>query len=198
MKPLRQCRTAATSAPGPGSPLPHLRPDWGWAYPLPHLRRDRAHPRPHLRRDWGWAHPRPHLRLDWAHPTHICAGAGLTAAHICARTGLAPPTSAPGLSSPPPTSAPGLDWLGAGARTGRLHLARMRVGGVLGLDLRVGAPHPPRLHRMTTIIRARACVRACLCVCVCVCVCVCASLYACMHACIAIEGGGCRRRGDGG
>ncbi len=29
-----------TSAPGPGSPLPHLHQDW-------------AHPRPHLHQDWG-------------------------------------------------------------------------------------------------------------------------------------------------
>jgi hypothetical protein len=43
--------TPATSAPGPGSPLPHLRRDW--AHPCPHLRRDWAHPCPHLRRDWA-------------------------------------------------------------------------------------------------------------------------------------------------
>ena len=40
-----------TSAPGPGSPLPHLR-------------RDQAHPSPILRR-------------DRARPSHICAGTGL-------------------------------------------------------------------------------------------------------------------------
>jgi hypothetical protein len=86
--------TPATSAPGMGSPLPHLRRDWahpchictgtaltpatsapgprsapatsapGLRSPLPHLRRDCAQPRPHLRRDC--AQPRPHLRRDCA------------------------------------------------------------------------------------------------------------------------------------
>jgi hypothetical protein len=74
--------TAATSAPGLGSPLPHLH-------------RDRAHPLPHLRRDW--AHPLPHLRRDGAHRCHICAGTGLTPCHICAGTELTAATFAPGL-----------------------------------------------------------------------------------------------------
>ena len=90
---------AATSAPGLGSPLPHLPRDWthpsnictgtglaaatsapGLGSPLPHRHRD-------------WAHLLPHLRRDWARPCHICAG-----------TGLAPPTSAPGLGSPSASS----------------------------------------------------------------------------------------------
>ncbi len=43
----------ATSAPGLGSPLPHLH-------------RDRA--------------PLPHLHRDWARPCHICTGTGLAPA----------------------------------------------------------------------------------------------------------------------
>jgi hypothetical protein len=68
--------TPSTSAPGLGSPPPHLL-------------RDSAHPCAHLHRDW--AHPCAHLHRDWAHPCHICAGTGLIHA-----------TSAPGLGSPPP------------------------------------------------------------------------------------------------
>jgi hypothetical protein len=71
----------ATSAPGLGSPLPHLRRDW--AHPS-HIRAGTGltpptsapglgPSLPHLRRDW--AHPCPHLRRDWARPAHICAGA---------------------------------------------------------------------------------------------------------------------------
>ena len=76
--------TAPTSAPGLGSPLPHLRRDW--ARPC------------HICTGTGLAaatsasgpgSPQPHLRRDWARPCHICAGTGLTAA-----------TSAPGLGSP--------------------------------------------------------------------------------------------------
>ncbi len=55
--------TLATSAPGAGSPRPHLHPD-------------RAHPRPHLHRDWaaastsalGLKSARPRLHRDSAHP----------------------------------------------------------------------------------------------------------------------------------
>ena len=76
----------ATSAPGPGSPLPHLRRDW--------------------------ARPFPHPHREWAHPRHICTGTGPTPAasapgpgsplpHLCPdcahRTA---DTSAPGLGPP--------------------------------------------------------------------------------------------------
>ena len=74
--------TPATSAPGPGSPQPHLRRDWPapvWA--APGLGLTPPTPAP------GLGSSRPHLRRDWAHPAHICAGTGLT-----------PPTSAPGLA----------------------------------------------------------------------------------------------------
>jgi hypothetical protein len=74
--------TPATSAPGLGSALPHLRRDW-------------AHP----------ATSAPGL----GSPNHICTGTGLTPAtsasglgspnHICTRTGLTPATSASGLAS---------------------------------------------------------------------------------------------------
>jgi hypothetical protein len=88
--PARPSRaTPPTSAPGLGSPRPHLRRGWacpgpylhckqaqtghictgtgltlptsapGLGSPLPRLHRDWAHPRPHLHRDW--ADPRPHL-----------------------------------------------------------------------------------------------------------------------------------------
>ena len=50
--------TAATSAPGLGSPRPHLHRDW-------------AH-RGHI--CTGTGSPQPHLRRDWAHRCHICAG----------------------------------------------------------------------------------------------------------------------------
>ena len=96
--------SAATSAPGLGSPLPHLHRDWAHpghictgtgltpATSAPGL----GSPRPHLHRDWarpchictgtgltpatsapGLGPPLPHLHRDWAHPCHICAG-GLT------------------------------------------------------------------------------------------------------------------------
>ena len=69
--------TAATSAPGLGSPLPHLHRDRG--SPLPHLHGDRPHrsatsapgpasPLPYLHRDWG--SPLPHLHRDWGALTH--------------------------------------------------------------------------------------------------------------------------------
>ena len=120
-------RTAATSAPGLGSPLPHLRRDWdrpchicagtgltpatsalglGWP-PLQEYAKFLD-----FESDLRGAlavlsappprrdtgSPLPHLRRDWAHPAHICAG-----------TGLAHPTSAPGLGLAPATSAPGLE-----------------------------------------------------------------------------------------
>jgi hypothetical protein len=99
--------TPATSAPGLGSPLPHLRRDW-------------VH-RCHI--CMGTALPLPHLHWDWAYPCHTCAGTGLTPAtpapglgpslphlrrdwayscHTCAGTGPIPATSAPGLRSPLP------------------------------------------------------------------------------------------------
>ena len=90
-----------TSAPGLGSPQPHLRRDWAhpalicadWAHPchigtgtgptpatsapgvgspLPTSAPGLGAPQPHLRRDW--AHPCQPLRWNWAHPAHICAG----------------------------------------------------------------------------------------------------------------------------
>jgi hypothetical protein len=64
------------SAPGLGSPLPHLHRDWA---------------RPLATSAPGLGSPRPHLHRDWARPCHICTG-----------TGLAPATSAPGLGSPLP------------------------------------------------------------------------------------------------
>jgi hypothetical protein len=76
----------ATSAPGLGSPVPHLH-------------RVRAHPC-HICTGTGLTpatsapglgSPLPHLHRDWAHPCHICTGSGLTRA-----------TSAPGLRSPLP------------------------------------------------------------------------------------------------
>ena len=80
-------RAAATSAPGLGSPLPHLHRDW-------------AHPP--TTSTPGLGAPLPHLRRDWAHPCNICVGTGpaLLRCHICTvwgPTGLTPPTSAPGL-----------------------------------------------------------------------------------------------------
>ena len=102
---------APASAPGLGSPLPHLRRDW--AHPLPHLHRDRARPLPHLHRDWarpchicagtgltratsapGLGSALPHLHCDSAQPCHICTGTGLCA--------LSPAASAPGLGSAQP------------------------------------------------------------------------------------------------
>ncbi len=65
-----------TSAPGLGSPLPHLQP--------------------------GLGSPRPHPRRDWPHSGHICAGTGLAATTPATGTGLTPATSAPGLGSPWP------------------------------------------------------------------------------------------------
>ncbi len=55
----RRFSSTPTSAPGLGSPLPHLRRDW--AHPLPHVRRDLLLAGPHLRRDLL---------------AHICAGTG--------------------------------------------------------------------------------------------------------------------------
>jgi hypothetical protein len=70
-------RIPATSAPGLGALLPHLRRYW-------------AHPR-HICAGTapGLGAPLPHLHRDWARPCHICAG-----------TGRAPATSAPRLGSP--------------------------------------------------------------------------------------------------
>jgi hypothetical protein len=67
--------TAATSASGPGSPLPQLLQDCAHRG---HICNGTGSPQPHLRRDWGSL--LLHLRRDWARPCHICAGTGLTAA----------------------------------------------------------------------------------------------------------------------
>ncbi len=71
--------TSPTSAPGLGSPMPHMQP--------------------------GLGSPVPYLHREWAHPAHICAGSALD---INTGTGLTRATSAPGLGSPPGASAPGL------------------------------------------------------------------------------------------
>jgi hypothetical protein len=62
--------TAPTSAPGLGSPLPHLRRDW--ARPS-HICAGTGLPPPTSAP--GLGSPLPHLRRDWARPSHICAGA---------------------------------------------------------------------------------------------------------------------------
>jgi hypothetical protein len=64
--------TLVTSAPGLGSPLPHLHRDWAR--------------RSHICTRTGLAAPTS--APGRAHPSHICTGTGLT-----------PPTSAPGLRS---------------------------------------------------------------------------------------------------
>ena len=106
--------TAATSAPGPCSPLPNVR--WDQAQLLPHLRRDSGSLLPHLH--WDSAHHcdiSPGSRLT-------CAGTGLTASACTSRlssplsqfclTRLASTTSAPRLGSLLPqlrrTRMPGL------------------------------------------------------------------------------------------
>ena len=67
----------ATSAPGPGSPLPHLH-------------RDRAHPRLQLLQDWGhrcphlpgiWLFPPPHRHPDSARPLRLNRPAPMPRAH---------------------------------------------------------------------------------------------------------------------
>jgi hypothetical protein len=77
------CLTAATSAPGLASPLPHLRRD----LPHPCLVSAGTGLTPATFAP-GLGSPLPHLRWDWTHPCHICAGTCLT-----------PATSAPGLAS---------------------------------------------------------------------------------------------------
>ena len=76
--------TPATSAPGLGSPPPHLHRDW--ANPCHICAGNGLTPATSAP---GLGEPLPHLRRDWAHPCHICTG-----------TGLAPATSAPGLGAP--------------------------------------------------------------------------------------------------
>jgi hypothetical protein len=97
--------TPASSAPGPGSPLPHLRRDWahpclictgtgrspatsapGLGSPLPHLHRDWAHQcgtglTPATSAP-GLGLPLPQLHRDWAHPCHICTGTALLQVHM--------------------------------------------------------------------------------------------------------------------
>ncbi len=85
--------TAATSAPGLRSPLPHLH--WDWAHP-------------------GHICTRIALTAATSAPgpgTPICTGAGLIPAHICTGTGLrlvATCAPAGGTALAPATSAPGL------------------------------------------------------------------------------------------
>jgi hypothetical protein len=54
-------------------------------------------PRPHLRRDW--AHPRPKLRGDWAHPSQICAGTRCSLAEAAERAAAEAEVVASGLGS---------------------------------------------------------------------------------------------------
>jgi hypothetical protein len=87
---------AATSAPGLGSPLPHLPRDWthpsnictgtglaaatsapGLGSPLPHRHRD-------------WAHPCHICSRNRPTPSHICSGTGPTPSHTCSGTGPTP------------------------------------------------------------------------------------------------------------
>jgi hypothetical protein len=77
------------SAPGLGSPLPHLHRDW--ARPCHICTATGLAPATSAP---GLGSPLPHLHRDWAHPCHICTA-----------TGVAPATSAPGLGSPLGTSA---------------------------------------------------------------------------------------------
>ena len=58
--------TPPTSAPGLGSPLPHLRQDW--AHPS-HICAGTGLTAPTSAP--GLGSPLPHLRQDWAHPSHI-------------------------------------------------------------------------------------------------------------------------------
>jgi hypothetical protein len=96
--------TPATSAPGLGSPLPHLHRDWAR--------------RCHICTETGLAAaafapglgPRvphldttlPPLHQDWAHARHICAGTGLTPCHFWTETGPAAATCAAGWAHPLP------------------------------------------------------------------------------------------------
>ena len=89
----------ATSAPGLGSPLPHLHRNW--AHPCHICTGTRlaaatsalglGSPLPHLHRDWGSAHPHLHQdrTVSRARPSHICTGTGptLPPCHICTGTG---------------------------------------------------------------------------------------------------------------
>ncbi len=81
-----QAHNTATSAPGLGSPLPHLHRDW--AHPCHICTGTRLAPATSAP---GLGSPLPHLHRDWALSCHICTG-----------TRLAPSASAPGLGSPPP------------------------------------------------------------------------------------------------
>ncbi len=110
-----------TSAPGRGSPLPHLRRDW-------------AHPR-HICAGTGLA--RPHLHWE---PAQLCAA--------CAPgLGSRPATSAPGLGSPPATSALGLgpprptSALGAGPALRRM-CAGTGLAVVVVVAMQVARPSP--------------------------------------------------------
>ncbi len=90
-----------TSAPGLGSPRPHLRRDWA-------RRCTEMGLAPHATSAPGLGFARAQLHRDRAHPAHILTGTGPTPLHICTGTGRTPPTSAPGLGPPLSTSAPGL------------------------------------------------------------------------------------------
>jgi hypothetical protein len=97
VRPIGSAR--ATSAPGLGSPLPHLRQDWAHpchicagtglthATSAPGLGSAAATSAPGLGSAAatsapGLGSPMPHLRRDWAHPCHICAGTRLGRCHI--------------------------------------------------------------------------------------------------------------------
>ena len=95
------CPARPTSAPGLGSPPPHLRRDWahprhicarfapGLGPPLP-TSEPGTGPTPCLHLSWDWARPSfAHLHRDCLGSPRPTFAPGLT--------GLAPPTSAPGL-----------------------------------------------------------------------------------------------------
>ena len=121
-----------SSAPGQGSPLPHMH---GGAAVGSARRRQHllyCSPLPHLRQDWlgcSTATSAPgqgsHLRRDWAHRCPVCAGSWLTAAtsapgqgsplphlhrdwahrcHICTGTGVHPPLRHPRRATTPSTN----------------------------------------------------------------------------------------------
>jgi hypothetical protein len=93
--------TAATSALGLGSPLPHLH--WDWAH-ICHICTGTGLTAAHICTETGLTSatsapglgsPLPHLHWDWAQSWHICTGIGLTPPHlhrdwaqVCASTQL--------------------------------------------------------------------------------------------------------------
>jgi hypothetical protein len=133
--------TPATSAPGLGSPLPHLRRDWA---------------RPCHICTWtglssatsapGLGSALPHLHRDWAHRSHVCTG-------DWAHPRLIPDTSAPGLGPPLPrlrrnSALPHLRRDRARPLQGDMHHAR-----------RVQLPAPEAVWRIGAAESRRRCGR---------------------------------------